>query len=54
LGESRYVSTLNKGTENITAKTKMITLLVVKSDNFFPTFDSSGNLKSAGGPDDYV
>jgi hypothetical protein len=43
------VSTLNKGTEKIIAKTKIITLLVVRSDNFLPTLDSSGNLKLGSG-----
>jgi hypothetical protein len=30
------------GTENIIARTSKITLLVVKSESFFPTLDSSG------------
>ena len=33
---------MNNYSPNIMAKTKMITLLVVSSDSFFPAFDSSG------------
>jgi len=39
----------NRGTENSIASTNKMTLLVVKSESFFPTFDSSGSFISASG-----
>jgi len=39
-GIAMYVPTESNGTENSIANTKIITRRVVKSDSFFPTFDS--------------
>ena len=41
---SRYVSGSKSGTDMSIVRTRIITLLVIKSESFFPTFDSSGPL----------